>query len=246
MIVGLRPQQLRLDAGGNTHRVELTEALGGVSFVHLTAPSGEKLVIEAHDDLTIKPGTMVGVSFDAADAMFFAADADAVALSCAKPTSNRKNAFGRALRPRPSGVGVRETGRGPDRYVRPCSGGRTRLFQIPDGFCHAPTAACGRRGTCHSRPAQGHGQPIRVDRKQSIPLPQALHPAARLQGISGCHLSGETRLQPPAPAGNWWIFRSGCRLCRTSRCVCRQSGLCSASHHAGNSPKAWVSGSTAP
>ena len=74
VIVGLRPQHLRLDMAGNTHRVEMTEALGGVSFVHLTASSGEKLVIEAHDDLTIKPGTMVGVGYDGADAMFFAAD----------------------------------------------------------------------------------------------------------------------------------------------------------------------------
>ena len=75
VIVGLRPQQLRLDMAGASHRVELTEALGGVSFVHLTSPTGEKLVIEAHDDLTIKPGTMTGVAYDSADAMFFAADA---------------------------------------------------------------------------------------------------------------------------------------------------------------------------
>ncbi len=74
VIVGLRPQHLRLDMSTNTHKVELTEALGGVSFVHLTAATGEKLVIEAHDDLTIKPGTKVGVSFDAENAMFFAAD----------------------------------------------------------------------------------------------------------------------------------------------------------------------------
>ena len=80
VIVGLRPQHLQLDMDGKTHRVELTEALGGVSFVHLTAPSGEKLVIEAHDDLTIKPGTMVGVTFDAANAMFFAADAAGLRL----------------------------------------------------------------------------------------------------------------------------------------------------------------------
>ena len=74
VIVGLRPQQLRLDMAGTSHKVDLTEALGGVSFVHLTAPTGEKLVIEAHDDLTIKPGTMVGVTYDSADAMVFAAD----------------------------------------------------------------------------------------------------------------------------------------------------------------------------
>ena len=80
VIVGLRPQQLRLDMAGTSHKVELTEALGGVSFVHLSASTGEKLVIEAHDDLTIKSGTMVGVAYDSADATFFAADAAGLRL----------------------------------------------------------------------------------------------------------------------------------------------------------------------
>ncbi len=75
VIVGVRPQHFQLNMTGNTHKVELTEALGGVSFVHLSSPTGERLVIEAHDDLTIKPGSMVGITFDNADAMFFAADA---------------------------------------------------------------------------------------------------------------------------------------------------------------------------
>jgi lactose/L-arabinose transport system ATP-binding protein len=44
--VGLRPQHLKIGPG-DTHRVELTEALGGVSYVHLTAPSGEKLASSA-------------------------------------------------------------------------------------------------------------------------------------------------------------------------------------------------------
>jgi lactose/L-arabinose transport system ATP-binding protein len=71
--VGLRPQHLKIGAG-STHRVELTEALGGVSYVHLTAPSGEKLIIERHDQVSLEPGAMVGVSFDAKDAMVFDKD----------------------------------------------------------------------------------------------------------------------------------------------------------------------------
>ncbi|MFN5995869.1 MAG: ABC transporter ATP-binding protein [Paracoccaceae bacterium] len=71
--VGLRPQHLKIGPG-DTHRVELTEALGGVSFVHLTAPSGEKLVIERHDQVSLEPGAMVGVGFDARDAMLFDKD----------------------------------------------------------------------------------------------------------------------------------------------------------------------------
>ena len=68
--VGLRPQHLKIGAG-STHRVELTEALGGVSYVHLTAPTGEKLIIERHDQVSLDPGAMVGVSFNAKDAMIF-------------------------------------------------------------------------------------------------------------------------------------------------------------------------------
>ncbi len=71
--VGLRPQHLKIGPGG-THRVELTEALGGVSYVHLTAPTGEKLIVERHDQVSLDPGAMVGVSFDAKDAMLFDKD----------------------------------------------------------------------------------------------------------------------------------------------------------------------------
>jgi lactose/L-arabinose transport system ATP-binding protein len=71
--VGLRPQHLKISEGA-THRVELTEALGGVSYVHLTATSGEKLIVERHDQVNLQPGAMVGVSFDAKDAMVFDKD----------------------------------------------------------------------------------------------------------------------------------------------------------------------------
>jgi lactose/L-arabinose transport system ATP-binding protein len=71
--VGLRPQHLKVLAG-ETHRVELTEALGGVAYVHLTAPSGEKLVVERHDQVSLEPGSMVGLGFDPKDAMLFDKD----------------------------------------------------------------------------------------------------------------------------------------------------------------------------
>lgn len=69
--VGLRPQHLKIDATGTTHKVELTEALGGVSYVHLTAASGEKLIVERHDQISLEPGAMVGLGFDGNDAMVF-------------------------------------------------------------------------------------------------------------------------------------------------------------------------------
>jgi lactose/L-arabinose transport system ATP-binding protein len=70
VIVGLRPQHLHVTMG-DTHRVDMTEALGGVTYIHLTAENGEKLVIEAHDDTRLKMGDRVGVGFDASQAMFF-------------------------------------------------------------------------------------------------------------------------------------------------------------------------------
>jgi lactose/L-arabinose transport system ATP-binding protein len=71
--VGLRPQHLKI-VTGDTHRVELTEALGGVAYVHLTAPSGEKLIVERHDQISLDPGSKVGVGFDGKDAMVFDKD----------------------------------------------------------------------------------------------------------------------------------------------------------------------------
>jgi len=70
--LGLRPQHLALDTSGKTHRVEMTEALGGVSYIHLTAPTGEKLVVESHSDPEVKMGGMTGIRFDPKDAMLFA------------------------------------------------------------------------------------------------------------------------------------------------------------------------------
>jgi lactose/L-arabinose transport system ATP-binding protein len=72
LTVGLRPQHLALDAAGDSHRVEMTEALGGVSYIHLTAATGEKLIVESHEDPKVAPGARTGVAFDPAQAMIFA------------------------------------------------------------------------------------------------------------------------------------------------------------------------------
>ena len=75
--VGVRPQHLRIDRAGKTHKVEMTEALGGVSFIHLTSATGEKLIIEAHDeDEVLKRGAEVGISFAPEHVMLFDAATD--------------------------------------------------------------------------------------------------------------------------------------------------------------------------
>ncbi len=73
--LGIRPQHLTVDPSGRSHRVEMTEKLGGTSFVHLSAATGERLVIEAHDDADLGPdvkmGSMVGVKIEAGQVMAF-------------------------------------------------------------------------------------------------------------------------------------------------------------------------------
>lgn len=68
--LGLRPQHLSL-APGSTHTVEVTEALGGVSYIHVTANSGEKLIVESREDPKVRLGDKVGISFDPAHIMAF-------------------------------------------------------------------------------------------------------------------------------------------------------------------------------
>jgi lactose/L-arabinose transport system ATP-binding protein len=71
--VGLRPNQMRL-AEGDSHVVDLSEHLGGVSYHYLTAPDGAKLIVEAHDQRAPRPGSRTGLSVDAGAALFFDAE----------------------------------------------------------------------------------------------------------------------------------------------------------------------------
>src|SRR6056297_2641404 len=45
VILGLRPEHLEIEPGGAGFRVELTEALGGVSYAYLAGPDGSRLVV---------------------------------------------------------------------------------------------------------------------------------------------------------------------------------------------------------
>ena len=68
---GLRPEHVDIDPGGDTHAVDLTEALGGVSFAHLVSDTGEKLIIEERGDVRSTTGARVGLRFDPARAYLF-------------------------------------------------------------------------------------------------------------------------------------------------------------------------------
>ncbi|SEQ01321.1 lactose/L-arabinose transport system ATP-binding protein [Loktanella sp. DSM 29012] len=69
--VGMRAEHLTVDAGGDTHTVDLTESLGGVSYVYLVGDTGERLVIEERGDYRSSLGDRVGVSIDASRIYLF-------------------------------------------------------------------------------------------------------------------------------------------------------------------------------
>lgn len=71
VLVGVRPQALSLNKGQRDLKVDITEELGGVAYVYLTASNGERVVVEARGKSDVLKGTQVGVEFDAEQLMFF-------------------------------------------------------------------------------------------------------------------------------------------------------------------------------
>ncbi|MEM1272179.1 MAG: sn-glycerol-3-phosphate ABC transporter ATP-binding protein UgpC [Pseudomonadota bacterium] len=76
VVVGVRPQNLALSEG-ETHKVDLSEQLGGVAYHYLSAPDGSQVIVEAREQFAPKPGSKVGLSFNATDAFFFDAKSEA-------------------------------------------------------------------------------------------------------------------------------------------------------------------------
>ena len=72
--LGLRPEHLSIDPTGTTHRVELTEALGGVSYAHLVSTTGERVIVEERGDERVAAGETVGLIYDTRTLRVFDAD----------------------------------------------------------------------------------------------------------------------------------------------------------------------------
>lgn len=62
--VGARPEHLTIDPDGDTHTIEMTESLGGVSFAYLTSATGERIVVEERGDVRSAEGASVGINID--------------------------------------------------------------------------------------------------------------------------------------------------------------------------------------
>jgi len=77
VILGVRPEHITLDQAGDGLRVDLTEALGGVSYTHLTAPSGEQIIVEERGDDRAREGDAVAIQFEPERAYLFDAKTEA-------------------------------------------------------------------------------------------------------------------------------------------------------------------------
>ncbi len=75
--LGLRPEHLAIDPKKDTHCIEMTESLGGVSYAYLMGASGEKIVVEERGDLRSQEGATVGLKVDALSARLFDAITEA-------------------------------------------------------------------------------------------------------------------------------------------------------------------------
>ncbi|WP_375254776.1 ABC transporter ATP-binding protein [Yoonia sp.] len=62
--VGARPEHITLDPAGDSHTVEMTESLGGVSYAYLTSATGERIVVEERGDERTAEGATVGILID--------------------------------------------------------------------------------------------------------------------------------------------------------------------------------------
>src|SRR6056297_328136 len=75
VVIGIRPEHFEM-APGEMLRVELSEALGGVSYAHLYTTPGETIIVEERGDERSQAGSKVGLTFDPARAYLFDAGTD--------------------------------------------------------------------------------------------------------------------------------------------------------------------------
>ncbi|MEV8466878.1 sn-glycerol-3-phosphate ABC transporter ATP-binding protein UgpC [Fluviibacterium sp. DFM31] len=74
--VGLRPEAITLDPAGDSHRIELVEALGGVSYAYISAPDGTQMTVEDRGEMRAEAGQRVGLRFDPQHLMGFDAETE--------------------------------------------------------------------------------------------------------------------------------------------------------------------------
>ncbi len=76
VILGIRPEHLEVVPGGENLRADLSEALGGVSYLHLATHTEERLIAEERGDERAREGDRVEITFEPRRAMLFDADTE--------------------------------------------------------------------------------------------------------------------------------------------------------------------------
>jgi lactose/L-arabinose transport system ATP-binding protein len=71
VLVGLRPQHLRVAEADSDIILDIRERLGGVAYDYLRTSSGEKIIVETRGDEAMPEGSAVSLDFDDSDALFF-------------------------------------------------------------------------------------------------------------------------------------------------------------------------------
>lgn len=77
VIMGVRPEHIDVSMGQGQLKAELSEALGGVSYLHLDTLSGERIICEERGDERAREGDMVEISFEPRRVMVFDAASEA-------------------------------------------------------------------------------------------------------------------------------------------------------------------------
>jgi len=76
VVIGVRPEHIDVAQGEGTLKAELSEALGGVSYLHLDTHSGERIICEERGDDRAREGDMVDISFEPRRVMVFDAETE--------------------------------------------------------------------------------------------------------------------------------------------------------------------------
>ena len=71
VIIGVRPEHIEVGMGTGQLKAELSEALGGVSYLHLDTLSGERIICEERGDERAREGDTVDISFEPRRVMVF-------------------------------------------------------------------------------------------------------------------------------------------------------------------------------
>lgn len=71
VIIGIRPEHIEVQQNAGALSAELSEALGGVSYLHLDTHSGERIICEERGDERAREGDKVDITFEARRVMVF-------------------------------------------------------------------------------------------------------------------------------------------------------------------------------